>query len=92
MAQVKIPLHTALAKKMSLERHSLGKGHSPALLRTLSDHSLLGYLLDSSLCDCVGRLRVFEQLEDLLESLLIWLPLHPRGRGGKKKTGDKKNK
>ena len=37
----------------------------------------VGYLLNSSLCDCVGRLRVFEQLEDLLKSLLIWLPLHP---------------
>lgn len=33
--------------------------------------------MDSSLCDCVGRLRVFKQLEDLLKSLLIWLPLHP---------------
>lgn len=48
-----------------------------ALLCTRSCYTAVGYLLDSSLCDCVGRLRVFEQLEDLLKSLLIWLPLHP---------------
>lgn len=53
------------------------KHHSPTLLCTLSRFTTVGYLLDSSLCDRVGRLRVFEQLEDLLKSLLIWLPLHP---------------
>lgn len=47
---------------------------------TTLDCSVVGYLLDCSLRDCVGRLGVFEQLEDLLKSLLIWLPLHPEKR------------
>lgn len=55
----------------------LSKYYLLALLCTRSGYTAVGYLLDSSLCDRVGRLRVFEQLEDLLKSLLIWLPLHP---------------
>lgn len=40
----------------------------------------VGYLLHSSLGGCVWRLRVFQKLKDLLESLFIRLPLHPTQR------------
>lgn len=35
-----------------------------------------GYILHDALRGCVGRLRVFEQLQDLLQALFVWLPVH----------------
>lgn len=35
-----------------------------------------GYILHNALSSCVGRLRVFEKLQDLLQALLVWLPVH----------------
>lgn len=35
-----------------------------------------GYILHNALSSCVGRLRVLEKLQDLLQALLVWLPVH----------------
>lgn len=35
-----------------------------------------GYILYNALSSCVGRLRVFEKLQDLLQALLVRLPVH----------------
>lgn len=35
-----------------------------------------GYILHNALSSCVGRLRVFEKLQDLLQALLVRLPVH----------------
>lgn len=47
--------------------------HQP---RSISPGRKEGYILHNALSSCVGRLRVFEKLQDLLQALLVWLPVH----------------
>lgn len=56
-----------------LEQHT----HTHTVTFLCTGGSVKGYLLYSPLCGCVWRLRVLQELQHLLQSLFIWLPLHP---------------
>ncbi len=75
--------HTAIYNK-KIKDVQYQYGHHPRItnpFRTVTGSKYWlcrwGYLLHSSLCGCVWRLGVSQELQDLLEALFIRLPLHP---------------
>lgn len=51
---------------------------SYCLTQTHTHARVSGYFLHGSLCCRVRGLRVLQQLKHLLQTLFIWLPLHPK--------------